>query len=81
MATKKTLQRKKPGFTKFGEVKIVSLGLKQLNDLLDKTQKNKTKAKINNRINILKRRKGFVEEVVIAEIAELVAEETLQATE
>jgi len=77
----KSLQRKKPGFTKSGEVKIISLNLKQLADLLDKTQRNKVKAKINNRINILKSRKGFVEEVVIAEIAELVAEETLQATE
>ena len=77
----KSLNRKKPGYTKGGEVKIVSLSIKQLTELLDKTQKNKIKAKINTRINILKRRKGFVEEVVIAEIAELVAEETLQATE
>ncbi len=77
----KSLQRKKPGYTKFGEVKIVSLSIRQLTELLDKTQKNKVKAKINNRINTLKRRPGFVEEVVIAEIAELVAEETLQATE
>lgn len=63
----KTLQRKKPGYTKSGEVKIVSLSVKQLKELLDKTQKNKIKAKINNRINDLQRRKGFVEEVVVVE--------------
>lgn len=60
MATKKTLQRKKPGFTKFGEVKIVSLGTKQLVELLDKTQKKKTRAKINRRLNDL----GYVAPVV-----------------
>jgi hypothetical protein len=53
MATKKTLQRKKPGFTKAGVAKIVSMSVKQLVSELDRTQKNKIKAKINRRLNIL----------------------------
>jgi len=67
----KTLQRKKPGYTKGGEVKIVSLGTKQLVELLDKTQKKKVKAKIIRRLDHL----GYVapvvvEEVVLEEVAE-----------
>jgi hypothetical protein len=81
MANKKTLQRKKPGYTKAGVAKIVSLGTKQLVTLLDQTQKKKVKAKINRRLSALGYVEPVVEEVVIAEIAELVAEETLQATE
>lgn len=64
MSTKKTLQRKKPGYTKSGEVKIVSLGTKQLVELLDKTQKKKIKAKINRRLTDL----GYVAPVVVEEI-------------
>ena len=68
MATKKTLQRKKPGYTKGGEVKIVSLNSNQLVALLDKTQKKKIKAKINRRLTDL----GYVpvvEEVIVEEVA------------
>jgi hypothetical protein len=36
MATKKTLQRKKPGYTKAGVAKIVSMSVKQLVTELDK---------------------------------------------
>ena len=60
----KTLQRKKPGYTKGGEIKIVSLSTKQLVDLLDKTQKKKVKAKINRRLNDL----GYVATVVVEEV-------------
>ena len=49
MATKK-LQRKKPGFTKAGVAKIVSMSVKQLVAELDRTQKNKIRAKINRRL-------------------------------
>lgn len=65
MATKK-LQRKKPGFTKAGVAKIVSMSTKQLVSELDRTQKNKVKAKINRRLNAL----GYVapvQEEVVAE--------------
>ena len=67
MAT--SLQRKKPGYTKSGEVKIVSLGVKQLVELLDKTQKKKIKAKINRRLFDM----GYsapVEEVVLEVVTE-----------
>jgi len=53
MATKKTLQRKKPGFTKGGVAKVVSMSIKQLVAELDRTQKNKVKAKINRRLDAL----------------------------
>lgn len=62
----KTLNRKKPGYTRNGEVKIISLSIKQLMDLKDKTQRNKTKAKIQQRIDLLKRRPGYAEPVVEA---------------
>jgi len=55
------LIRKKPGYTKSGEVKIISLSVKQLTELKDKTQQNKKRAKIQRRIDILKRRPGYVE--------------------
>jgi hypothetical protein len=62
MAT--SMQRKKPGYTKAGEVKIVSLSTKQLVALLEKTSKDKVKAKIKRRLQAL----GYVEpkeEVVV----------------
>jgi hypothetical protein len=62
----KSLQRKKPGYTRSGEVKIVSLSIKQLTDLQEKTQQNKKKAKIQRRIDLLKSRPGYVEPVVEA---------------
>lgn len=49
----KKLSRKKPGYTKSGEQKIVSLNGPQLVKLLEKTQKKKIKAKIERRIAIL----------------------------
>jgi hypothetical protein len=49
----KSLQRKKPGYTKNGEAKIVSLNGPQLTVLLAKTQKKKTQAKIQRRIRDL----------------------------
>jgi hypothetical protein len=51
MSTKKTLQRKRPGFTKAGVAKIVSMSVTQLVSELDRTQKKKIKAKINRRLN------------------------------
>ena len=66
MSTKKTLQRKKPGFTKAGVSKIVSMSIKQLVAELDRTQKKKVKAKINRRLNHF----GYV-----APVVEVVVEE------
>jgi len=56
----KSLQRKKPGFTKNGVAKIVSMSTKQLVNELDRTQKKKIKAKINRRLNAM----GYVAPVV-----------------
>jgi hypothetical protein len=64
MATKKTLQRKKPGYTKGGVAKIVSMSVKQLVSELDKTQKNKVKAKINRRLTDLEYVAPVVEQAV-----------------
>ena len=66
MATKKTLQRKKPGYTKNGEVKIVSLNTKELAKLLDGTSKKKIRAKITRRLKDL----GYVAPVVVEEVTE-----------
>jgi hypothetical protein len=62
----KKLNRKKPGFTKAGVAKIVSMSVKQLVAELDRTQKNKIKAKISRRLNHL----GYVAPVVEEAIAE-----------
>ena len=65
----KSLQRKKPGYTKAGNVKIVSLSSQQLVKLLEGTSKKKIQAKIQRRLNDL----GYtapVAEVVVEEVAE-----------
>jgi hypothetical protein len=64
----KKLNRKKPGYTKSGEIKIISLNIKQLTELREKTQLNKKRAKIQHRIDLLKRRPGYCEPV--AELAQ-----------
>jgi hypothetical protein len=62
----KNLQRKKPGYTKNGEAKIVSLNGPQLVKLLKNASKKKIVAKIERRIKKL----GYVvpaEETATAE--------------
>ena len=59
----KTLNRKKPGYTKNGEVKIVSLSVRQLTELKEKTQAKKKQARIQRRIDLLKHRPGYLEPV------------------
>lgn len=49
----KSLQRKKPGYTKNGEAKIVSMNGPQLVKLLKNTSKKKVTAKIERRIKKL----------------------------
>ena len=68
----KNIQRKKPGFTKSGNVKIVSLNYNQLTDLLSKNSKKKIEGKIRNRMRILENRPGFVKPVFesVAEVVE-----------
>ena len=55
----KKLQRKKPGYTRAGEVKIISLSVRQLTELKEKTQVMKKQAKIQRRIDLLKGRPGY----------------------
>jgi SOS response regulatory protein OraA/RecX len=64
----KNLQRKKPGYTKSGVAKIVSMNTKELVSALDKASKKKDKAKIARRLQRL----GYVAPVVTTE--ETVAE-------
>ena len=59
----KSLQRKKPGYTKNGEVKIISLSVQQLTELKAKTQATKKQVKIQRRIDLLQRRPGHQEPV------------------
>jgi hypothetical protein len=65
----KKLNRRKPGYTKNGEVKIISLSVRQLTELREKTQATKKQAKIQRRIDLLKRRPGYVEPVAEAKEA------------
>jgi hypothetical protein len=67
---KKTLQRKKPGYTKAGNVKIVSLNTKELVAALDRESKKKVRAKISRRLADL----GYVAPVVEVAVEETVAE-------
>ena len=64
MAT--NLQRKKPGYTKNGEAKIVSMNTKELVSALDKASKKKDRAKIQRRLQRL----GYVAPVVEEAVAE-----------
>ena len=59
----KNLQRKKPGFTKGGEVKVVSLNIKQLLDARQKASKKKLIAKIDSRLTRL----GYVSTATVEE--------------
>ncbi len=59
----KNLQRKKPGFTKAGEIKVVSLNIKQLLDAREKSSKKKLIAKINSRLTRL----GYVAPAAVEE--------------
>jgi hypothetical protein len=63
----KNLQRKKPGYTKSGVAKIVSMNTKELVSALDKASKKKEKAKIARRLQRL----GYV---APAPVVEAVAE-------
>lgn len=65
----KSLQRKKPGFTKSGVAKIVSMSTTQLVAELDRTQKKKIRAKINRRLRNL-----GTPTVLIEVVEEVVAE-------
>jgi hypothetical protein len=58
------LIRKKPGYTKNGEVKLVSLNIKQLLEHRQKISKKKIVAKIDQRLTRL----GYVVPVTASEV-------------
>jgi hypothetical protein len=60
----KSLQRKKPGYTKAGLVKIVSLNVKQLLAERQKASKKKLIAKYDRRLAKL----GYVAPAVVEEV-------------
>ena len=62
----KNLQRKKPGFTKAGEIKVVSLNISQLLVAREKASKKKLIAKIDSRLTRL----GYVAPVAVEAVAE-----------
>lgn len=59
----KSLQRKKPGFTKNGELKVVSLNIPQLLLAREKASKKKLVAKFDKRLIKL----GYVAPVTVTE--------------
>ena len=59
----KNLQRKKPGFTKAGEIKVVSLNISQLLVAREKASKKKLISKIDSRLTRL----GYVAPVAVEE--------------
>ena len=59
----KKLQRRKPGYTRAGEVKIISLSVQQLTELKAKTQATKQQVKIQRMIDLLKHRPVYQEHV------------------
>ena len=70
--------------TKTGKTRLGPLNVAQLTKMLDGARKKhvpKIQKAIVARVRTQQVSKKIVEEVVIAEVAELVAEETLQATE
>lgn len=62
----KKLNRKKPGYTKSGEIKIVSLDVNQLLAHRQKVSKKKVISKIDRRLTTL----GYVVPVASSEVAE-----------
>jgi hypothetical protein len=64
--------------TKTGKTRLGPLTITQLTDLLEKASRGVIKAKIANRIRIMKLRKGYVapvieEVVIVEEVIEVVA--------
>ena len=63
-------QKRDPNKTKTGKTRLGGLTVTQLTALVDKEGKKKVRAKILNRIRIVRSRKGYVEKVVAVETTE-----------
>jgi hypothetical protein len=63
-------QIRDPKKTKTGKTRLGGLTVTQLTAMVEKEGKKKIRAKILNRIRIVKSQKGYVEKVTSAEVAE-----------
>lgn len=63
-------QVRDPNKTKTGKTRLGGLTVPQLSVLLEREGKKKIQAKIRNRIEIVKRRPGYVEKFIEAQSAE-----------
>jgi hypothetical protein len=63
-------QVRDPNKTKTGKTRLGGLTVSQLTVMVEKEGKKKVKAKILNRIRIVKSRKDYVEKVVSTEVTE-----------
>ena len=63
-------QVRDPNRTKSGKTRLGGLTVAQLTTLVEKEGKKKIRAKILNRIRIVKSRKGYIEKVVAVESVE-----------
>jgi hypothetical protein len=63
-------QVRDPNKTKTGKTRLGGLTVSQLTALVEKEGKRKIRARILNRIRIVKSRKGYIEKVVAVESVE-----------
>lgn len=63
-------QKRDPNKTKTGKTRLGGLTVSQLTVMVEKEGKKKIRAKILNKIRIVKSRKGYVEKVAAAEVTE-----------
>ena len=63
-------QKRDPNKTKTGKTRLGGLTVSQLTALVDKEGKKKIRAKILNKIRIVRSRKGYVEKVLNTEATE-----------
>ena len=63
-------QKRDPNKTKTGKTRLGGLTVSQLTVMVEKEGKKKIRAKILNKIRIVKSRKGYVEKVATAEVTE-----------
>ena len=63
-------QKRDPNKTKTGKTRLGGLTVSQLTVMVEKEGKKKIRAKILNKIRIVRSRKGYVEKVAAAEVTE-----------
>ena len=63
-------QKRDPNKTKTGKTRLGGLTVSQLTAMVEKEGKKKIRAKILNKIRIVRSRKGYVEKVVAVETTE-----------